>query len=147
MREGGLKSVSFRLALFVAYAAGFVGWVWDWLEHLGGGESVGGHLLMYAGLVVVLAVSVVWVVVDRGALRAVAAGLSGLLVAIVGVVVDMIWHQANPGAEEANMLLMPGHLIEVVGWMVGLAVIGALLLRSRSRAVGSPAGIRRSGKS
>lgn len=153
--------------LAAGFALGFIGWVWDDLEHqrilqLGVAWA---HLLMTIGLFIALAgVTValgrsagrlpaylafvagfglsfvhplagraVWLGLALGAAWLAARsgrwgfGLAGLGLAVVmaGSIVDIFWHQANPGVVETNMLLLPGHAIELAGW--GLGLVGSIL--------------------
>ena len=72
---------------------------------------------------------------DRRAVLAVA----GIAVVLVGIVVDAFWHEAYPepmgGEAGANMLLLPGHLMMLVGWVLGLVGAGILMLGGRSQRV------------
>lgn len=132
MRGVGKRTVFPGLGLLTGYALGFAGWVWDYLRHLGGSYSTVAHALIYAGLVLtavaVVLLLVIWVR-SRGGWRnawAVVAA-AGWTLTIIGVIVDGAWHQANPGADEANMMLLPGHQIQLIGWLGGLVGAGALL--------------------
>lgn len=153
--------------LVVGFALGFIGWVWDDLEHqrllqLGVAWA---HLLMTLGLFVALAgatvalgrsagrlpaylifaagfglgfvhplagrvvwlglaLGVAWLAAQGGRWGFGVAGL-GLAVVIAGGIVDMFWHRANPAAVETNMLLLPGHVVELAGW--GLGLVGSVL--------------------
>jgi len=160
------------LGLTAGFALGFIGWVWDDLEHqrvLQFGAAWA-HLLMTLGLFVALAGVVValgrltgrlpaylafgagfglsfvhplagravWLGLALGAAwlaaragnRGFGLGCLGLGVVIIGGVVDMFWHQANPGVVETNMLLLPGHAIELAGW--GLGLVGSALAWAQS---------------
>jgi len=66
----------------------------------------------------------------RSGNRQFALACLGPAVVLVGGIVDIFWHQANPGAVEANMLLLPGHAIELAGWTLGL--VGSLIAWARS---------------
>src|SRR6266536_2070847 len=61
-----------------------------------------------------------------------AVAVAGWAVTIIGVIVDVYWHGAHPGADETNMLGLPGHQIQLVGWILGVVGVGALLLRARA---------------
>jgi hypothetical protein len=61
-----------------------------------------------------------------------AVAVAGWAVAIIGVIVDGYWHGAHPGAEGTNMLDLPGHQIQLIGWILGVVGVGALLLRVRA---------------
>lgn len=158
--------------LAAGFALGFIGWVWDDLEHqrilqLGVAWA---HLLMTFGLFVALAgmvvalgrsvgrlpaylaflagfglsfvhplagravwlglaLGVAWLAVRAGSRGFGLAGL-GLAVVIIGGIVDVFWHRANPGVVETNLLLLPGHAVELAGWGLGLA--GSVLAWQRS---------------
>lgn len=64
---------------------------------------------------------------------------AGISVVLSGVIVDMFWHNANPGVEEMNlnMLLLPGHQIQLVGWVVGLVGASVVVAQSVRRAAPS----------
>ncbi len=44
---------------------------------------------------------------------------AGIALVLAGMAVDWLWHNAYPHAQERNMLLLPGHQIELAGWLVG----------------------------
>jgi hypothetical protein len=54
------------------------------------------------------------------------------VVAVVGIVVDLLWQAAHPGFSEQgmNLLLLPGPVIQLVGWVMGLEGSGILQARS-----------------
>lgn len=54
--------------------------------------------------------------------------LAGMVLVLSGIAVDWFWHTANPGTteESMNMLLLPGHLLQLAGWFVG--VVGASVM-------------------
>lgn len=94
--------------------------------------------LVVLGSIVLLAIPLraAWVHTQTGRLDiwpAVAA--AGVAVVLVGQIVDVFWHIANPGASEMNinMLLLPGHQIQLAGWLVGLVGAGGVLLQRRAR--------------
>lgn len=161
--------------LVIGYAVGLVGWVWDYLEHLGtvqlGLGATPAHYLMYLGLVVAVAALVrpwarvrlayawlaasvivlmfvqpvagsaallvlplrsVWLHAKEGSTgRWPAVAALGAAVVLAGFAADWFWHAANPGVSEhgLSMLRLPGHRIQLAGWLVGLA--GAVVARGR----------------
>jgi hypothetical protein len=98
------------------YTLGLVGWVWDDLAHL---EQLPGaapaHTLMLLGLLLA-AIGLPFARAWRWFL----VGVAG--VALGGQVVDAFWHQAHPGAEASNMLLLSGHLVQLAGRFAGLGL-------------------------
>jgi len=101
--------------ILVLYALGLLGWLWDDLEHLRiidfGVGAAPAHYLMYTSGLLIIAL-----LVGRRArsLRVVLG--SGVLVILAGVIVDLVWHGVEGVSEEgANMLLMPGHTIQLAG--------------------------------
>lgn len=60
-----------------------------------------------------------------------AVASAGVALVLTGSAIDWFWHTANPvvNEETANMLLMPGHQVQLLGWSIGLVGTGALLLR------------------
>ena len=129
--------------LATGYALGLAGAAWDDLEHsdatsLGAGFA---HLLMYLGIILALVGLILVLRSERlraanGSVtlwRRLAAG--GLVVLATGFVVDVIWHGMNPDATETNMLALPGHVIQQVGLVMGLAGAGALLFQVRLQGV------------
>lgn len=108
-----------------------------------------GYLLTYSGLLIGLALLIVSSMRDQpigvviGSLlllrsawlewrnnrRAVLA-VAGIAIILVGIVVDAFWHEAFPepvgGEAGPNMLLQPGHLMTLVGWVLGF--VGAVVL-------------------
>jgi len=125
----------------VGYALGLLGWWWDDLEHLGtlelGVGAAPAHLLMYASALFVLTALAPR---ERGGWLAL-RGL-GVLLVLAGIIVDVTWHAAvTAGGSEAgaNMLLMPGHTIQLAGWIVGLALaVATPVLPAGSAAAGNP---------
>ncbi len=158
--------------LAVGFALGFIGWVWDDLEHLRILQLgvAWAHLLMTIGLFVALAgvavamgrsagrlpaylafaagfglsfvyplagravwlglaLGAAWLAVRAGS-RGFGLGCLGLGVVLIGGIIDMFWHQANPGAVETNMLLLPGHAVELAGW--GLGLVGSIFAWHRA---------------
>ena len=118
------------------YIIGLAGTVWDDLEHRGT-LNIGpayAHLLIYLGFAFVL-VGLVIALRTRH-LETVtwkAVALTAGAVLLSGVIVDLIWHGMNGAATERNMLLLPGHAIQHIGWLIGLAGTGGLLWRSGVR--------------
>lgn len=104
-----------RLPAYLAFGAGF------------GLAFV--HLLAGRMVWLVLALAAVRLGLRSGN-RQFALACLGPAVVLVGAVVDMFWHQANPGVVEANMLLLPGHAIELAGWTLGL--VGSILAWTRA---------------
>ncbi|MER3398981.1 MAG: hypothetical protein C4315_02430 [Chloroflexota bacterium] len=87
------------------------------------------HPLAGRALWLILPLAGVWLALRSGN-RQFALACLGPAVVLVGGIVDIFWHQANPGAVEANMLLLPGHAIELAGWTLGL--VGSLIAWARS---------------
>jgi hypothetical protein len=121
------------------YVVGLVGWVWDDLEHTGVtdfGASFA-HLLMngaflLAALFFVIDRALRPVMFSRKFTNSISAPFWPLLIVLGGVMVDMIWHAANPDSRESNMLLLPGHAIQLIGWVVGLGACIRVFLRTIS---------------
>lgn len=61
-------------------------------------------------------------------------GAISVAVVLVGIVVDLLWVAAHPGFTEqgTNLLLLPGPLIQLISWIIGLAGSGIALTRIRS---------------
>lgn len=119
------------LILAVSYAAGLLGWVWDDLSHLSTWPlaALWGHLLMYAAGLTVLAC-----LVSLRHNKGFAASAAGFTVFLIGFVVDLVWHANASGSEKGeNMLYLPGHAIQLVGWAVGVMGAGAELIRTRAQ--------------
>jgi len=125
------------LLLLAAYVLGLVGWTWDYRQHLARHDALPAHLLMYLGMGLAL-IAVILLLVNWARSTGVrptgwtAVAVAGWAVTIIGVIVDVYWHGAHPGADETNMLGLPGHQIQLVGWILGVVGVGALLLRARA---------------
>ncbi|HEY7416433.1 MAG TPA: hypothetical protein VH593_14665 [Ktedonobacteraceae bacterium] len=57
----------------------------------------------------------------------------GVAVVLVGYIVDSFWHMLHANARDFNIMLLPGHQIELLGWVVGLLGAAIMLLYSRTR--------------
>lgn len=134
MMTASAPARTLNVRLLTAYAAGTLGWTWDALEHAGllhlPGNETAAHFLMYLSL---LAAAVLTVQALRA--RTLATG-AGVLVVLFGVVVDALWHRNHGEAmqTERNMLAVPGHAIELAGWVLGCLLLVALLSRAKGSA-------------
>ncbi len=76
-----------------------------------------------------LPIRAVWVRWRDGSLDLWSAlALAGIVLVLSGIAVDWFWHTANPGVteESMNMLLLPGHQLQLAGWLVG--AVGASVM-------------------
>ena len=58
---------------------------------------------------------------------------AGGAILLLGIVVDGWWHGAHPGAAEMNVLVLPGHQLELIGLLIGVVLVSVLLVRSRDQ--------------
>ena len=75
-----------------------------------------------------------WLLVRQVGLRRAATAGLGIAVVLLGLGVDLAWHRANPAANDMamNMLLLPGHQIQLVGFLVGLlGSLSAIVIGNR----------------
>ncbi len=171
------------LVIAIGYLSGLIGWIYDYLEHLGviyqlfgidpysttilNGHTpqyIGGLIILIAlippqpqrtrtlmaygllaliiairlianlsgafiiGLLVTIAVPVgimLFHLQDKSLHPAIAAIATGIVIVSVGLVVDRYWHLSHPEVTGPyNMLGAPGHVLEIVGWLIGS--IGAM---------------------
>lgn len=79
---------------------------------------------MVAGVVPLLiwVLAILWLSIRRGWLRGAGGAGLGIAVVLIGLAIDLGWHRANPTANEMamNMILLPGHQVELVGFLLGL---------------------------
>lgn len=133
VRHSGSVSATALFALLVGYGVGLTGTLWDDLEHAGvvGLNVALAHALAYLGGLLALGAAIV--VLRRGRPEPGSSRASerlasaGAAVLLVGVLVDIAWHALNPDASERIMVLLPGHAIQHIGWLLGLAGVVTLL--------------------
>ncbi len=79
---------------------------------------------MIAGVVPLLiwVLAILWLCVRRGWIRGAGGAGLGIAVVLIGLAIDLGWHRANPAANEMamNVILLPGHQVELVGFVLGL---------------------------
>ncbi len=125
------------IILLTAYLLGLIGWVWDGLLHFIGGESLIPHQMMIVGLLFLIVFVVVFLILqelpafwtsiyDQSRYRQSAPAWGGVVL-FLGVLVDQWWHTMYPGVGGNNLLILPGHLIELGGWLIGGVITLSIL--------------------
>jgi hypothetical protein len=82
-----------------------------------------------------------WLLVRQVGLRGAATAGLGIAVVLLGHGVDLAWHRANPATNDMamNMLLLPGHQIQLVGFAVGLLGSLSAIVTGNRRSGGTAA--------
>jgi len=128
--------------VLIGYLLGLIGELWDWHQHLTGLNPSMAHLIVDIGMLLILAVLLLSIGPLRKAWRGTGGHRSGLwfigafaggAILLLGILVDGWWHGAHPGVAEMNVLVLPGHQLELIGLMIGVVLVTVLLTRSRGQ--------------